>query len=243
MIQLSNRKAGFTLVELMLSMSFVAFLLLAIAMTTMRIGSIYNKGMTLRQVNQAGRSISDELQRNITSATPFDVDSASSNPRYISMPIGASVPGGGRLCIGNYTYAWNYGKALTGGAGAPVIVNTYEGDSDQVRFVKVADAGATLCTDPAKKIDRSKASDMLTGGDRDLVLHDFSIRQETSDPATGQALYGISMLIGTNDRQQLVTGDTSCKPPAASQAGADEYCAVNQFDIIARAGNKAEGDR
>lgn len=237
MIQLSNHKSGFTLVELMLSMSFVALLLLAIAMTTMRISSIYNKGMTLRQVNQAGRSISDELQRTITSAEPFDVDAASPEPRYISMP------GGGRLCIGNFTYAWNYGKALTGGEGAPAIFNTYESDPEPVRFVKIADAGATLCTDPTKQIDRSKSSDMLTSGDRDLVLHNFSIRQETSDAATGQALYGISMIIGTNDRQQLVTGDTSCKPPADSQAGADEYCAVNQFDIIARAGNKAEGNR
>lgn len=241
MIQQTNHRSGFTLIELMLSMSFVALLLLAIAMTTMRISSIYNKGMTLRQVNQTGRSISDELQRSITSAAPFDVNADSADPRYIQMPAGASVSEGGRLCLGNYTYAWNYGKALAEGDG----VNTYAApdDSEQIRFVKVADSGASLCADPNKEIDRSRASDMLAGGDRDLVLHAFSIRQEVSDPAIGQALYGISMVIGTNDREQLVTADTSCKPPKDSQAGADQYCAVNQFDIIARAGNRAEENR
>jgi prepilin-type N-terminal cleavage/methylation domain-containing protein len=236
MIQQYKSQRGFTLIELMLSMSFVAFLLLAIAMTTMQITHIYNKGITLRQVNQAGRALSDELQRSITSAMPFEVTSGSTS-RYVAQP------GGGRLCVGSYTYAWNYGSAILGGAGAPAIVNTYEGGGDPIRFVKVADSGASLCVDPTKSIERNKASEMLVGGDRDLVLHQFSIKREVNDASIGQALYGISMIIGTNDREQLVTGDTSCKPPSASQASADGYCAVNQFDIIARAGNKAEGNR
>jgi hypothetical protein len=45
------------------------------------------------------------------------------------------------------------------------------------------------------------------------------------------------MVIGTNDREQLTTNDTSCKAPGDG-IGDEDYCSVNQFDIIARAGNK-----
>lgn len=221
---------GFTIIELMLAMSFVAMLLLAIAMTTMQIGAIYNRGITLKQVNQAGRALADELQRAIASGTALDV-SGGADSRY------KPQDGGGRLCMGKYTYVWNTGKALAAGT-AP---NVYE-NGDPVRFAKVVDTGAGLCQDLNKKVVQSQASEMLAAGDRNLVVHELSIQQtwptdQPSDPVTGEALYAVTLTLGTNEREQLATGDTSCKPPA--EAGADmSYCAVNTFDIIARAGNK-----
>src|SRR3954468_13520221 len=135
-----DNRQGFTLIELMLAMTFIAMLLVAIALTTIQISNIYNKGITLREVNQAGRSVSDELQRTISSATPFDVTPKGSGDiapasRYITSA------GGGRMCLGNYTYAWNYGKALVGGSGAPAILNKYSGadSGTAVRFVRVTD--------------------------------------------------------------------------------------------------------
>lgn len=226
---------GFTLVELMLAMSFISLLLLAIAMTTIQVSNIYTKGITLREVNQAGRAVSDELQRSIASSVPFEIDPASPNNKYISQT------GGGRLCTGRYTYAWNFGSALKGGTGAPLIMNKYlAGDTAQIHFVKVSDSGSTLCTTTPSlpAIDHSKATEMLTGGDRDLALHKFTITKGAEDDALGQAIYAISMVIGTNDRAELVTGDTSCKPPSEGQ-GNENYCSVNQFDMIARAGNKS----
>lgn len=56
MTQVKSR--GFTIIELMLSMTFLAMLMLVIALTTIQISNIYNKGVTLREVNQAGRSVS-----------------------------------------------------------------------------------------------------------------------------------------------------------------------------------------
>jgi prepilin-type N-terminal cleavage/methylation domain-containing protein len=234
-----DKKSGFTLIELMLAMTFISILLMAIAMTTIQIGNIYNKGITLREVNQSGRALSDELQRSIASASPFDV-----TPKVDASPATATSryvvrDGGGRLCLGNYTYAWNYGKALAGGSGAPAVFNKYS-DNTAVRFVKVADSSASLCADPTLPIVRADATDMLSSGDRDLVVHSFSIKQTSSDPNTSQAVYAISMLVGTNDRQQLTTNDASCKPPSEG-IGDESYCSVNQFDIIARAGNRAGG--
>jgi len=231
-----DNKKGFTLIELMLSMTFIAILLVAIALTTIQISTIYTKGITLREVDQAGRSLSDELQRNISSSVPFDVtpkkdDSpATATSKYV---VRDGV--GGRLCLGRYTYAWNYGKVL----GTSSVYNKYT-DGTEIRFVKVTDPGGVLCATPALNIQKADSKDLLTSGDRDLVVHAFTITKTSSDEEIGQALYAISVTIGTNDRQQLTTNDTSCKPPSEG-VGDESYCSVNQFDIIARAGNKSKG--
>ncbi|HEX6416131.1 MAG TPA: prepilin-type N-terminal cleavage/methylation domain-containing protein [Candidatus Saccharimonadales bacterium] len=230
-----NTYKGFTLVELMLAMTFISILLVGIAITTIQISRIYNKGITLREVNQSGRAVADELQRTIASSTPFDADPASPTSRYIVRP------GGGRLCVGRYSYTWNYGSAIAGGSGAPAVFTRYQDNNDPVRFAKVDDPSASLCQDPNLRVNRGLATEMLSAGDRDLVVHAFTVTRGSSDLDIGQALYAISMTIGTNDQQQLVTNDSACKPPAQG-VGNEDYCAVNQFDIVARAGNKSEGE-
>ncbi len=222
----------------MLAMTFISALLVAIAMTTIQISAIYTKGITLREVDQAGRSVSDELQRSIASSTPIDVTPQKDDSPSTATSKYVVRDGGGRLCLGRYTYIWNYGKALTVDTGA--IVNKYSDSSQQVRFAKVTDPGGALCNDYELKalISKADATDLLSSGDRDLVLHTFTITQTAKDDQIGQALYAISMTIGTNDREQLTTNDTSCKPPSEG-VGNESYCSVNQFDIIARAGNKS----
>lgn len=228
-----KRRSGFTIIELMLAMTFIAVLLVAIAMTTIQISQIYTKGLTLREVNQVGRAVSEEFQRSLSASAPFNVDPASPGARYIVRA------GGGRLCVGRYSYAWNYGKALRGQPGAPSIYNTYD-NGTPVRFAKVNDPSSSLCTDPALNVKLADSTEMLTSGDRELALHAFNITGVARDDVNGQALYAISLIIGTNDQTQLVTNDTTCKPPAQGQ-GNEDYCAVNQFDIVVRSGNKAGG--
>ncbi len=232
---------GFTLIELMLAMTFIAVLLVAIAITTIQISAIYNKGITLREVNQAGRAISDEIQRSISSAVPFDV-----TPKLDASPATETSKyvvrdGGGRLCLGRYTYVWNYGRAITSNS----FYNKYStgsGVDAAVRFAKVTDPGGDLCAQPAVSINRADASEMLTSGDRDLVVHALTVTNGATDATTGQAIYAVSIVIGTNDSEQLATNDRSCRPPADG-AGKQDYCSVNQFDIIARAGNKSGSDK
>jgi len=235
-----NKNSGFTVVELMLAMTFISVLLLAIALTTIQISNIYNKGITLREVNQAGRSVTSDLQRSIASAVPFDVtpktdeSAATADSKYVVRD------GGGRLCLGNYTYAWNYGAALVGGQGAPSVFNRYN-DGQPVLFAKVADPNGALCATPTAPIVRTSATDLISEGDRDLAVHAFNIVKTAENATIGQALYAISVTIGTNDQAQLTSNDASCRPPAEG-VGAEDYCAVNQFDIIARAGNRSGGE-
>lgn len=225
--KLSN---GFTLVELMLAMSFVAALLVAIAMTTIQIAHIYNKGLTLREVNQVGRSASEDLQRSISTSMPFNITDGLPTGRY------TTDDKGGRLCIGRYSYVWNYGSSLAAGTS-----NYTYNDGTKVHFAKVNDTSSSLCTSSVvASINKSDATELLATGDRDLVLHKFSIKTSAyaTDNVTGQTLYSISMTIGTNDATQLLGDDSSCKPPS-SGSGNEDYCSVNQFDIVVRAGNKS----
>lgn len=230
MIHVKTR--GFTLIELMLAMTFISMLLLAIALTTMQIGNIYNKGITLREVDQAGRAVTDDLQRSVAMTTPFDVTPKTGAPSDLASSRYVKRSYGGRLCIGAYSYVWNYGKDIAAGS----ALNKYS-DGGIVRFAKVLDPSSSLCVNATAAVDRNSASELLANGDRDLVIHNFDIQPGASDGLTSQELYAISLTIGTNDQQQLTTGANSCKPPADS-AGNEDYCSVNQFDIIARAGNQ-----
>lgn len=240
--KLKTPQNGFTLIELMLSMSFVSVLLIAIAATTIQIGNIYNKGTSLRAVNQAGLAISTELQTNINQVTPFDISiEEGPDSHYVVRD------GGGRLCTGQYTYAWNYGASINGGEDAPSVYNQYAGTPDEgdiPRFVKVYDPDSAYCSEPEKKIALpgegvTSTVEMLTGQGRDLAIHKFNIISENGaiDKKTGQRLYDIEFILGTNDQTELTTNDRSCQPPSGSSNNS-AYCAVNVFRLTARAGNR-----
>ena len=61
-------KSGFTMVEVMIAMAFVAVLLITIAIVTTNIVAIYQKGLTLKAVNSVGRGLVDELTASINTA-------------------------------------------------------------------------------------------------------------------------------------------------------------------------------
>ena len=230
-----DRRHGFTLIELMLAMAFVSALLIAIAMTIVQVASIYNRGITLKEVNQSGRSIASELQRSIAQTALFSVDSTKPGSKFINQEWG------GRLCIGQYSYVWNYGKYIK--LGDTSRLNVYLNSTEGIRFVKVLDANASYCTTaPLPKIDSSSAVEMIDVSEHDLSIHSFAISSSNTaiDNKTGQQLYNIEFLLGTNDQLALMFDPggfvTGCKPP--NEAGSDPtYCSVNRFNIIARAGN------
>ena len=186
-----DKQKGFTLIELMLAMGFVSALLIAVAMTVIQIANIYNRGITLKDVNQAGRSIASELQRSIAGSASFNIDSGVGS-RYIQQSLNGKNAGG-RLCIGQYSYIWNYGSAI-------------------------------------KPNDTSSSPNLYLDPASDTAY----------DAKTGQRLYSIEFLIGTNDQTALMHDSglvvTGCLPPSDPNSD-PSYCSVNQFNIVARAGN------
>ncbi len=229
MIQHNFRK-GFTLIEMMLSMAFIAMLLVSMATVSRFVLSMYTKGMTVREVNQSGRLVVDDIQRTIESVPPFDIAK-----NYIE-----DTSGGGRLCTGSYSYAWNYGKDLK--ASQESVLNKYSDDStsDQIRLVRVRDAGGSLCADLTRQIERADAKELLSEGDRDLVVHRFRVAETARDDASKQALYSVQLTIGTNDSEQLGVDNSTCLPPTEG-TGTDDYCSLNSFNFVIRAGSKVGG--
>ncbi len=233
-----NTEQGFTLIELMLAMVFVSILLLFIAMTVIQISNVYNKGLTLKDVNQAGLAVSNDIRQTLGKSQPFDLSTA----LCLQSKNGGCTTNqddvvGGRLCTGTYSYIWNDGKELS----SPV--NLYNSGSDQILFVRARDSGGQYCSDSTKKIDESSSTELLTNSDGNLAVQSFTITQLASDPMIGQSLYHIVMEIGTNNQstldqtQSINTIDTNCKPPSDA-ASLINYCAVNQFDFTAEAGSE-----
>ncbi len=219
---------GFTLIELMLAMSFVSILLIAIAVLTINISNIYTRGITLRDVNQAGQTISSDVERTIAGSTRESIQSSN----YIEQDEGS-----GRLCLGNYSYAWNSAKSIKDAAGdTSNLFNRYSGarQNETIRFVKVqgddicrnltpAPASASYGTIPAT------ATELLDEGDRSLAIHTF-----TASSASETQLFSIRFMVGTDIG--AIDGQ-GCRPPNDAQSNM-EYCAVNEFEFVAWAGVK-----
>jgi hypothetical protein len=224
-----NKKTGFTLVELMLAMSFLSVLLLGIAMSVIQISNIYTHGLTLKEVNQTGRQISNELKHGISQSAPF----AAPGTKYISQPWG------GRLCVGQFSYIWNYGSVLNDSTADGSNSNIYSDSVSKIRFVKVLDNSGEYCKTPSKPIVSVGASELLASGDRDLAIHSFSLTASSLDARSGQGIYAISYVIGTNDQAALNPTATSCRAPSELTSDIN-YCSINQFDIVVRATNALE---
>ena len=134
---MTNKQRGFTLIELLLAMAFISFMLLFATNTVIQVTRLYTKGMAVRQINQVGHQVLDDIAAVSRYATPT----------YVSAQ--------NRLCVGGTTYAWNVeGEA---------VVNTYSvpDASTQLRFVATQDPIGELCLAPFGAISRSATKDLV----------------------------------------------------------------------------------
>lgn len=70
-----KRRHGFTIVEVTLVTAFIAMLLIVIATILANMISMYQKGMTLKTINSAGRNLVAELTASINAAPSIDTTS------------------------------------------------------------------------------------------------------------------------------------------------------------------------
>jgi|GEM_PF-93038 len=269
MNQLTNqrRSTGFTLIELLLSMTFVSVLLLTIALTVVQMANTYNKGMTLKEVNQSARDISDDMRRAFAFSPVFAVPStedvgttfAADTNDYIRLSTGTGASKaitGGRLCTGTVSYIWNIGAALhddpddktprvtsalayvLGSTGTPL---------EPIQFVKVPDIDKKYCAKTTtgallnKNItydDTRVMTNLLNAGDHRLALQSFSVVSRATDALTGQQLYVVTYTIGSGSPLAM---DLKARPMKCLDPTAPTanltYCNVQQFTIVLRAGS------
>jgi len=223
-----QKQSGFTLVELTLSMAFIALLLLGIAMLTLQISSVYNKGLTLRAVNESGQLIASDIQRTLNMATPTEV-----------LSVGDAT--GARLCANNTVYAWNYASRLTTG------FNRFDTPGREVRMVRFGGDDTYCKPQPPSGQYRALPStadtmtELLKAGDNTLAIHAFTVTRDgmnvIGNAVNGddtQRIYSISFRLGSNDT--AIIASNGCESPTSRVD--DDFCAVNDFSFTARAGNK-----
>ncbi len=192
-----GRTKGFTLVELMISMAFIGSLLVMISLIIILIMGLYNKGLTLKEVNQVSRTVVRDMQQSVASVDAFGLQYEDRTSE--EMTTGQSLEdiwgtsadyyeneAGGRLCTGSYSYAWNTGAALksynprlvdynsAAGAleyegGKIQFMTTSSGNPTPVRFVKKKDPGKQLCH---PKVDALTDQDRMLG-DADEFMNVF----------------------------------------------------------------------
>lgn len=132
-LNLKATKPGFTIIEISLAMTFIAVLLIIIALTISGIMTTFQKGVTLKSVNNVGRNLISEFTTAINTAP--SIDSTSLCNIYATGNVDECIRDGafkyvfqervgsaedtatnvtsqgiqyfGLLCTGRYTYAWN----------------------------------------------------------------------------------------------------------------------------------------
>jgi type II secretory pathway pseudopilin PulG len=223
-----NSKKGFTIPELMIAMSFLSMLLIVLLLSTMNIISIYNKGLTLKRVNQSGASIGAAMQKSLRSSA--------GKPQERKITIGSEEYTVG-FCTGKFSYIWN----LYGTSGAdPVDPNPikYNGEDNLVGFAKVSDTGGDLCkkdiTGNYPNPERNASTEMLGDG---LVMKQPTLSQDADDGKLISFIYTISTSNSDSDFAEPPTGSgllvsSTC---AGGKAQGDDFCALNTFVITSYA--------
>lgn len=125
MIHRVNRHSGFTLIELMIALAFVAFILIFATTAVIQVMQTYNKGLAIKQINQAGRTTLEDMTRYLRTADPGAVNT--------------SALASNRVCLGGVSYVWNLYN--TPGASAA----KYD-DGTALTFVRVNDAANAMCS-------------------------------------------------------------------------------------------------
>jgi type II secretory pathway pseudopilin PulG len=233
----NSKQTGFTVIELILAMGFITALMLGIALAVIQVATTYNKGVTLTEVNQAGRTLSTEVSGAISQSGKFDVTQHF-----------RSTSTGGRICTGQYTYMWNYARALEDNELAQLT--HFDGSTEPIYFAKVKDPDQLYCqmssdTQYAALIiateDAVDSSELLKPGERDLKVYQFNVAlaENGQDALSGQEMYAASFTIGAGRMSAVDDTDpenVTCRPPA-DPASDPAYCAIQKFDLVIRAGN------
>ncbi len=129
-----RKQPGFTLIELMLSMAFIAFLILFSVGAIWQIMRLYAKGSSISHINQSGREVVDHVSR--------------------SMRYAAPATGNQRLCVNGVSYVWNISGAST--------VNKFTNPNDgTLKLVTLDDPAGRWCRGN-NDIPRKDARDVLS---------------------------------------------------------------------------------
>lgn len=202
-----RNKDGFTLIELMFAMAFVAFMMIFIVTAIVQTMRIYNKGLAIRDINQSGRQLTEDMTRTLRYANALQL---SSNGYQAA---------GQRICANGVTYVWNIENA----AGL-VQTNKYAAPdtATPIRFIRVDDKGGLLCSSPASSVPKAQSVDLLNS---QLALQSMSFKSSEAG-----RVVTISALIATQGANRPLGPGRPTVSGFECPVGSDgAFCAFGQF--------------
>lgn len=176
MIRRAKRQKGFTLVELLLALAFVAFVLIFATTTIVQVMRTYNKGLAVKEINQTARATLQDMSRIVTSSNPNSIVLSAITPDPSTSQ--------GRICFGGVSYVWNFNSAT---------LNTYT-DGSRVNLARVNDPGSSMCVATSgiyPKIDKTKATELLSGN--------VWVQQLNVTPSANGSFYDLYIQLSTVD--------------------------------------------
>jgi len=204
-----KQQQGFTLIELMIALAFVAFILIFSTTAVIQVMQTYNKGLAIKQINQAGRTTMEDMSRYLRTADPNAV-----NVNHVTSK--------GRACFGGISYVWNLSNASGSG------VNKYAGtDTTPITFVRVEDESGRLCipTAPNTYPDVIKA-------DATPILQSnvWVMSVAMSDPSVDSPLMDLTINLA-------VANDPAISSGQCTQGGSvGQFCATSNFTTTVMTG-------
>lgn len=244
-------RAGFTLVELSLSIAFISVLSITVVLLINQTVAAYNRGILLDQVDTTGADLVDELRYavqnsssrpvtdecavyyNVTSAAYTDcMNSGALN--FVSILVNGnnvmsggknigSVPISGAFCTGTYSYVWNSGYLYNGeNSGANKATVKYK-YSNEVTPRTARDFKVLKIRDDSRAVCISAVR--ARGGDSTYNVSGISNQFDI----TGYEVVDeepVDLLPGA-DQNNLVLYDLSAAAPMSSNASNSIFYAVS----------------
>ena len=208
-----SNKGGFTMVELSLSIVFIAILSIAIVLLITNAVSAYHRGLTLNSINTTGMDIVDDITsaiKNVSTISASEEELKNSSVVWSEKaevtigkgenPETASVPVYGAFCTGRYSYIWNSGYLFS---------DDYKvegAEKAELEYHKVGEKNASNTAPDFKLLkvrdeDRSICKNYVKGN------KEFSIAKTEEDPIDilenvegGLALYDLDSAVASNGK-------------------------------------------
>lgn len=227
----SRSERGFTLVELLLAMAYLGVILMFTTLVTIQILATYNKGVSLKQINQVARTLTEDMTR---------VSNSGSTASFQS--------GDGFMCIGDTAYLWNTPDRLRddNGDGNPdgAVYRLDNGLSGKPLGLVKTNMGVRA-TAVAYDVSKGNMTDYCTAPNiAGSVIDSTTVTELTSDqvrvleftrttPANNARLAKIQLALGTYNSflgQQATpikqaNGRWQCQPSSVG-----DFCAASNFE-------------
>jgi hypothetical protein len=238
----------------MLAMTFVAVLMVTIAFLVIRITAIYQKGLTIRSINQVGRSLMSDFTSAVADS-PVD-DNLQVRDSYFYTISDGGTQLQGAFCTGRYSYLWNTGAAIN--QNRRIKFRNATGEY-AFRLLRLDDASRDACARlrllggntvidftanaeikdvvPLELLTTSgveAAANTENAGESDLALYDFRVYPPTINHITGHAFYSATFILATLRGVDINASGNYCKNVSETLNTDFSYCSLNKFNFAMR---------